>query len=176
MVSADVFAGFEYVALGHLHRPQTVKCPADTGCTVRYSGTPLPYSFSEAEHEKSISVFDTDTGELCLETFESTLSLVNVKGTFEEIMSRENVPENAFVRVEITDRASAAGIYNTVKEKYPHALRIECSHAPVYTPSSTAPSEVEELSPEELAERYIREKFGREMTDEMRTWLAKADR
>ncbi len=176
MVSADVFAGFEYAALGHLHRPQTVKCPADTGCTVRYSGTPLPYSFSEAEHEKSISVFDTDTGELCLEPFESTLSLVNVKGTFEEIMSRENVPENAFVRVEITDRASAAGIYNTVKEKYPRALRIECSHAPVYTASPTSPSEVEELSPEELAERYIREKFGREMTDEMRQWLAKADR
>ena len=53
MVDAAVFAGFDYVALGHLHRPQTI----DGNEAVAYSGSPIPYSFSEA-HAKSIRVVD----------------------------------------------------------------------------------------------------------------------
>lgn len=56
MVSADVFAGFDYIALGHLHRAQTIKCSADENTAVRYSGTPIPYSFSEAGQAKTYTV------------------------------------------------------------------------------------------------------------------------
>ena len=54
-VGADVFAGFDYTALGHLHRPQKVAGLE----TVRYSGSPLALSFSEAADAKSVAIFDT---------------------------------------------------------------------------------------------------------------------
>ena len=54
-ISADVFDGFDYTALGHLHRPQKV---AGRG-NVRYSGSPIPLSFSEADDNKSVVVIDT---------------------------------------------------------------------------------------------------------------------
>lgn len=50
-IPAEVFAGFDYVALGHLHGPQQVGSP-----TVRYSGSPLPYSFSECGQKKSVTI------------------------------------------------------------------------------------------------------------------------
>ena len=52
-VAASTFAGFDYVALGHLHRPQS--CGSDT---VRYAGSLLKYSFAEHAHDKSVSVVD----------------------------------------------------------------------------------------------------------------------
>ena len=56
-VSADVFAGFGYAALGHLHRPQTVR-PERSGCLIRYAGSPLPYSFDEAGYQKSLTLLE----------------------------------------------------------------------------------------------------------------------
>src|SRR5690606_25328628 len=53
-VAASSFDGVDYVALGHLHSPQTVSE------TVRYSGSPLPYSFGERSHRKAVFVVDLD--------------------------------------------------------------------------------------------------------------------
>lgn len=57
-VGADVFEGFDYTALGHLHRPQKVAGIE----TIRYSGSPIPLSFSEAADAKSVVILDTETG------------------------------------------------------------------------------------------------------------------
>jgi exonuclease SbcD len=57
-VGADVFQGFDYTALGHLHRPQRVAGIE----TIRYSGSPIPLSFSEAADAKSVVILDTETG------------------------------------------------------------------------------------------------------------------
>src|SRR5690606_16474889 len=57
-IPTAVFAGVDYVALGHLHGPQE---PRGVGSTrLRYSGSPLRYSFSEAGHDKSVTVVDLD--------------------------------------------------------------------------------------------------------------------
>ncbi len=55
-VPAEVFAGIDYVALGHLHGPQRVAGPP--GVVLRYSGSPLAYSFSEQHHAKSSVLVD----------------------------------------------------------------------------------------------------------------------
>lgn len=52
-VSAEVFEDFDYVALGHIHRAQKMGRE-----TLRYSGTPLKYSFSEADHKKSVTILE----------------------------------------------------------------------------------------------------------------------
>lgn len=57
-VGADIFDGFDYTALGHLHRPQKVAGIE----TIRYSGSPIPLSFSEAADAKSVVILDTETG------------------------------------------------------------------------------------------------------------------
>ena len=56
VVSPEVFDGVDYVALGHLHRPQDVR--SESATRLRYCGSPLRYSFSEADDEKSVSIVD----------------------------------------------------------------------------------------------------------------------
>lgn len=56
---ADVFHGFSYVALGHLHGPQRVTL-SDSATVIRYSGSPLAFSFSERAHTKSVTLVDLD--------------------------------------------------------------------------------------------------------------------
>ena len=85
-VDGSVFDGFDYVALGHIHRPQQI-CRE----TIRYSGTPLKYSFSEASHTKSVTVVDMD-GKGEIKITELPLAplrdMREVRGTYNEIMNR----------------------------------------------------------------------------------------
>lgn len=85
-VDADVFDAFDYVALGHIHSPQSMKRE-----TVRYCGTPLKYSFSEAEQEKSVTVVEfREKGNIRI----STVPLVplhdmrRIRGTYMEVTAR----------------------------------------------------------------------------------------
>ena len=61
-VDATVFAAFDYVALGHIHKPQNVLKGDDGTVRARYSGTPLKYSLSEAVHKKSLTVVELGAG------------------------------------------------------------------------------------------------------------------
>lgn len=173
MVSADVFAGFDYIALGHLHRAQTIKCSADENTAVRYSGTPIPYSFSEAGQAKTYTVFDTEGGisELCAP---SSVSLITVKGSYDEVMAAE-VPEDAYVRVILTDRSSSAGLYENIRDRFPRMLRLECARK-VSASADDSDSRISEMSVSEaeLAEKYLRDCFGREITERQLGWLEEA--
>ena len=63
-IDAAVFDAFDYVALGHIHKPQRVRRD-----TLRYAGSPLPYSFSEASHKKSVAVVDMgEKGDVAVRT------------------------------------------------------------------------------------------------------------
>ena len=61
-VDASVFKKFDYVALGHIHKPQNVLKGDDGTVRARYSGTPLKYSLSEAVHKKSLTVVELGAG------------------------------------------------------------------------------------------------------------------
>ena len=85
-VDASVFAPFDYVALGHLHGPQTVGRE-----TVRYCGTPLKYSFSEAGQQKSVTVVELGPkGTVTVGTVPLTplRDLAELRGTYEELIFR----------------------------------------------------------------------------------------
>lgn len=86
-VDGSVFAPFDYVALGHIHSPQ--RCGSDR---IRYCGTPLKYSFSEARDEKSVTVVElAQKGTLAVRTIPLTPlhDLVELKGTFRELTREE---------------------------------------------------------------------------------------
>ncbi len=83
MWTSSVFAGFDYVALGHIHGPQQAGPAA-----VRYCGTPLKYSFSEAGQEKSVTVVELgEKGNVAVRTVPLTplRDLVELRGTYEEL-------------------------------------------------------------------------------------------
>lgn len=86
-VDSSVFRDFDYVALGHLHAPQN--CGSEH---IRYCGTPLKYSFSEARDEKSVTIVQLgEKGSLSVRTtaLKPLRELVELRGSFEELTSRE---------------------------------------------------------------------------------------
>lgn len=99
-VSAEVFDGFDYVALGHIHKPQ------DVTDKVRYSGTPMPYSFGKEEkQEKSVTVIDTETMEKKIIPLQLCHKRTTIEDTYENVLSKE-YPEDVikgYVRIRITD-------------------------------------------------------------------------
>lgn len=83
-VAAEVFDGFDYVALGHIHRLQ--KCGHEN---IRYSGTPLKYSFSEAKDQKSVTVVEIrEKGnlEIAFVPLQPKHDMVEIRGTYNELM------------------------------------------------------------------------------------------
>jgi len=118
-VSADVFAGFDYVALGHLHRSQVVDD------RIRYSGSPLPYSFSESDHDKAVWLVDLDAaGEvsatrLALPTIRR---LVSVRGRLAEVLDTDPDLADAYLSVELTDPVRPVDPMRRLRDAFPHTL------------------------------------------------------
>ena len=124
-VEASVFAGFDYVALGHLHRPQRVREER-----VRYSGSLLQYSFSEVDHDKSVSLIELDgAGAVSVETFPlvARRRLRIVEGTFDDIMrdaANDAAPQD-YLLVRLTDRGLVMDAMPRLRSVYPHVLHLE---------------------------------------------------
>lgn len=123
-VSASLFDGFAYSALGHLHRPQTVR----EG--LRYSGSPLPLSFSEAGTAKSSWLVDLDASglarvEAVLTPVFRPLSLV--RGSLEELLtSREHdAVEGHFLAATLTDPVQPVEAMARIRVRFPHVLRLQ---------------------------------------------------
>lgn len=99
-ISSDVFSDFDYVALGHIHKPQ------DAACNARYSGTPLPYSFgAEEEQEKSVTVIDTGSMDREIIPIGQLHIRKTVTGTLDEIRNGDFPEEirNGYVKIQVTD-------------------------------------------------------------------------
>ncbi len=121
MVGTSVFEGFDYVALGHLHGPQQVSD------TIRYSGTPMAYSFGREEaQEKSITIFDTESKELEIIPLPQRLKRTTLKGTFEELMAADFDEKivKGYVRLEVTDSFVGLDLIAAFRERYPNLLEI----------------------------------------------------
>ena len=125
-VSAEVFDEFDYVALGHIHRPQKMGKE-----TLRYSGTPLKYSFSEVEHKKSVTIVELlEKGNVQI----STVPLVplrdmrKVRGTYMEVTAKESyTAENKmdYLQITLTDEEDVPGVLQKLRTIYPNLMRLE---------------------------------------------------
>ncbi|MGF7234454.1 MAG: exonuclease SbcCD subunit D [Frankia sp.] len=122
-VPAGLFDGVTYTALGHLHRPQSI------GRSLRYSGSPLPYSFSEADDTKSSWLVELDaTGLGWVEAIPVPVyrRLSAVRGRLDDLMTNERYATNEadFVAVTLTDAERPADAMTAVQRRFPHALRL----------------------------------------------------
>ena len=113
-VPVSVFHGFDYVALGHIHKPQRMND------RVRYSGSPMAYSFgAEETHEKGFVLFDTETGEQRLIPIRQLHPHRSVTATYEEILSMQKELENCWVNLAVTDRPAGPELHSDMRERFP---------------------------------------------------------
>jgi exonuclease SbcD len=134
MVSAEVFEGFSYTALGHLHSPQVL------GETLRYSGSPLAYSFSEADQAKGSWLVDLGrTGVERLELIPAPVPrrLGRVRGRLADLLTDPALAEHesSWLQVTLTDDLRPERAMDRLLERFPHALALlfEPTHPPVAT-------------------------------------------
>ncbi len=124
-VGARCFEGLDYVALGHLHRPQSVGREA-----VRYSGSLLKYSFAEADHDKSVTIVELDERGACL-TEKVPLSprrdVRVLRGTLEELQrgAATDSARDDYVLAELTDRGAILDAIGKLRRCYPNCLHID---------------------------------------------------
>ncbi len=126
-ISADIFDKFDYVALGHIHRPQKVGRDA-----VRYSGTPLKYSFSEANHTKSLTVVELkEKGTVTISEIplKPMRDMAELKGSFERIMSPETYEGTTlredFLHITLTDDEEVIDAIGKLRTIYKNVLRLD---------------------------------------------------
>ena len=127
-VPAEIFEGFSYTALGHLHRPQWVN-ERDCGQTIRYSGSLLPYSFGEIDHPKSVTLLElgpSGIDHIEFPTLRAKRGLRKLKGTFDEIRLAAADDENRedYIWAEITDVGLVMQAMPRLREVYPNALKL----------------------------------------------------
>jgi exonuclease SbcD len=120
-VPAELFAGFGYVALGHLHGQQTI------APQMRYSGSPLPYSFSEASHRKGSWLVDLDgEGTARVEQVPAPVyrRLSVLRGRLADLLgsSAFGQYEHDFVSVTLTDPSRPEGAMDALRARFPHVL------------------------------------------------------
>jgi exonuclease SbcD len=120
-VPAEVFDGFSYAALGHLHGQQTL------ASHLRYSGSPLPYSFSEAAHHKGSWLIELDgEGSARAERVPAPgyRRLSVLRGQLADLLeSAAYAPyEGDFLSVTLTDRSRPEGAMDALRARFPHVL------------------------------------------------------
>lgn len=118
-VSAAVFEEFDYVALGHIHKPQ------DITENIRYSGTPMPFSFGKEEtQEKSVTILDTETMERKIIPLKLLHRWTTLTGTAEELLNPVCSDEvrTGYVCLKVTDVALGLELQSRLREVYPNAL------------------------------------------------------
>ncbi len=128
---ANVFDGFTYVALGHLHGPQEIRI-AGSSTVVGYSGSPLAFSFSERDHVKSVSVVDIDAeGGVQVRRVPVPVPrpMRQVTGRLAELLERADADlaelAGAWVKVVLTDPGRVAQPMERLRERWPHTLVLE---------------------------------------------------
>lgn len=158
-VALDVFEGFDYVALGHLHRAQQL---SSGGTIIRYSGTPYPYSFGEAGQEKSFTVLDTETMALRTIQVPPPRPLRVLKGPCEALLEKApwDLAREDYLRIELTDSPPGMWLMASFREYYPNLLSFAGVQPPGAAENGLTVQELEELKPLDLVTRFCEEEGG----------------
>ena len=165
-IGYDCFNDFDYVALGHIHSPQKVGREE-----IRYAGSPLKYSLSEANNEKSVSLITVSAEErvkIELVPLKPMRNVRHIKGTLKELLDKKNVkaPED-FIYATLTDEDiinDAMGIFQQV---YPNTVRIDYDNSHTREIEQVDISKIaENKSFPELIGDFYRLMYGCEITEE----------
>lgn len=183
-VEAYAFDGFDYVALGHIHRPQNVaKNEAGVG-RVRYSGTPLKYSLSEAAHVKSVTVVELGAIDTALNNaaelrirevpLKPMRDVRKIEGLFAELVSaefrdaqvREGKSLDDYIYVVLTDESDVNDAAAKLRGYYPHLMALSYNNSRTRSVANLDFENVDQKSPIEIFCDFFKEMNNREMVAE----------
>ncbi len=167
-VDASVFGQFDYVALGHIHRPQNI-----VSQKIRYCGTPLKYSFSEAGNQNSITVIELfEKGKLSV----STLPLValrdmrEIRGEYSVLTSRSSyIGTNCedHIHAILTDEQPIPYAFDKLRTIYPNLMRLSYDNRRTRSVAFLGElKDVEKRSPLDLFSEFYRIQNNSAMTEE----------
>ena len=174
-VDATVFESFDYVALGHLHSPQN--CSSEK---IRYCGTPLKYSFSEAKDQKSVTIVELGAkGSLSVR--ETTLvpmrDMVEIKGKYNDIMQKsyyENTSyQNDYTHVTLTDEEDIVDAIGKIRTVYHNLMKLDYDNKRTRNTSQIdGATDVETKSPLELFSDLYELQNNQPMSDEQKAFVS----
>ena len=172
-VDACVFADFDYVALGHIHRPQNI------GEHIRYSGSILKYSFSEVNHDKSVTIVNMGAkGDISIDT----LPLVplhdmhHIKGsyndlTFKDFYAGTSYPTD-YMYITLTDEDDIIGVRNLLGYFYTNIMKIDYDNTRTRnTMTIEVSDDIDRKSPLELFCDFYELQNGQSMTQEQEKYM-----
>lgn len=167
-VDASVFDAFDYVALGHIHGPQNIGSPR-----IRYCGTPLKYSFSEAGQQKSVTVAELkEKGslEVTVRPLTPLRDLREIRGSYLEVTAKsfyEGRNREDYLHITLTDEEDVPDGAAKLRVIYPNLMRLDYDNT--RTRSRNLPEGAEEpetKSPLELFEEFYERQNNQPMTEE----------
>lgn len=167
-VSGEVFDGFDYVALGHIHREQTVGKD-----NIRYCGTPLKYSFSEAKHIKSVTILDFNDKEnreyskIPLTPFRD---MREIRGTYYELTlksSYESTNTEDYLHITLTDEDDIPDAIGKLRSIYPNIMKLDYDNLRTRGSGTVdAIENIESKSPFELFADLFKQQNNQDMNEE----------
>ena len=167
-VGSEVFDGFDYVALGHVHRPQWIGRE-----TVRYAGSPLKYSLREADDEKSMVLVTLGEKGAPIKTaripFQPRHDLRHVTGTMSALRERakgEGRAAEDYLYVPLTDEMPVLDAMALVKQFYPNAMKVEFLHRQLPIGEGAAEQTAEEKSFHAWVTEFYTKEGGRAPNEE----------
>ena len=174
-VDVSVFDPFDYVALGHLHSPQSVQRP-----TVRYCGTPLKYSFSEARDHKSVTIVElSEKGKTEIRTvpLKPCRDMVELKGTYGELTLRSFYANTSlqedYVHITLTDEEDVPDAIGKLRTIYHALMKIDYDNTRTRSRAVIeGNAAAENKSPAELFSDFYILQNNQPMTEEMRSFIA----
>jgi len=172
-VDASVFDGFDYVALGHLHRPQNVGSPR-----VRYAGSPLKYSFSEVDHDKSLTVAELgEKDSLTVRTvpLKPVRDMRRIRGTYRELTDRSRYLGTAtddLLQITLTDEEDIPDAAGKLAAIYPNLLKLDYDNARTRSGAGAVSAEnPERKTPAALFAEFYEKQNGLPLTEEMLAYV-----
>lgn len=167
-VSGEVFDGFDYVALGHIHREQTVGKD-----NIRYCGTPLKYSFSEAKHIKSVTILDfNDKGNIEYSKIPLTpfRDMREIRGTYYELTlksSYESTNTEDYLHITLTDEEDIPDAIGKLRSIYPNIMKLDYDNLRTRGSGTVdAIENIESKSPFELFAELFKQQNNQDMSEE----------
>lgn len=172
-VDASVFDCFDYVALGHIHGKQKIDRE-----TLRYCGTPLKYSFSEMDHEKSITVIDVkskDEIEISEIPLKPLHDMREIRGTYDELMLKENY-ENTdtddYIHAVLTDEEDVLDAIAKLRIIYKNIMKLTYDNKRTRSRQTiTDVLDIEEKTPLEIFEEFYEKQNNQPMSEEQRKFM-----
>ena len=167
-VSGEVFDGFDYVALGHIHREQTVGKD-----NIRYCGTPLKYSFSEAKNIKSVTILDfNDKGNIEYSKIPLTplRDMREIRGTYYELTLKSNYESTNtedYLHITLTDEEDIPDAIGKLRSIYPNIMKLDYYNLRTRGSGTVdAIENIESKSPFELFADLFKQQNNQDMSEE----------